>query len=173
MKHLWRRLGPANTPAQHREHTIGAVGALLGIGVIALIDVLATGSLAASVPLIAPMGASAVIIFCLPKSPLAQPWNVVLGNVASALAGVACARMIPDPAIAASVAIACAIAVMALLRCIHPPGGAVALTAVLGGPHIGSLGFLYAVDPVLISSAALTVVAMGYHRVTRNLRAPA
>ncbi|UUZ55438.1 HPP family protein [Massilia sp. H-1] len=51
--------------------------------------------------LIAPMGASAVLLFCLPASPLAQPWAVIGGNLVSALVGVACARLLPDPLLAA------------------------------------------------------------------------
>ena len=68
----------------------------------------------------------------LPASPLAQPWSVIGGNVISGLVGVACVRWLghalPLPLLA-GLACGASIAVMFALRCLHPPGGAVALTA--------------------------------------------
>lgn len=72
--------------------------------------------------IVAPMGASAVLLFAAPASPLAQPWSVVGGNIISSLIGVAAARLIPDTAVAAACAVAVAIVVMCALRCLHPPG---------------------------------------------------
>ncbi|MEG8058719.1 HPP family protein [Sphingomonas sp. 22L2VL55-3] len=73
--------------------------------------------------LVAPIGASAVLIFAVPASPLAQPWSVVGGNIISALVGVTAARFVPIPYLAAGVAVGGAILVMSLLRCLHPPAG--------------------------------------------------
>ncbi|MFD1837338.1 HPP family protein [Paracidovorax cattleyae] len=81
--------------------------------------------------LVAPIGASAVLVFGVPASPLAQPWPVVGGNALSALVGVACAALVPDPALAGALAVALAIALMVRLRCLHPPGGAAALFVVM------------------------------------------
>ena len=86
------------------------------------------------VPLIvAPMGASAVLVFAVPASPLAQPWPVVGGNAISALVGVVVARVVADPVIAVGLAVSLAIAAMSLTRSLHPPGGAAALTAASAG----------------------------------------
>ncbi len=82
--------------------------------------------------LVAPMGASAVLLFAVPSSPLAQPWSILGGNIAAALVGVTTALLITDPFLASAVAIGVAIAAMMTLRCLHPPSGAIALTAVLG-----------------------------------------
>jgi CBS domain-containing membrane protein len=89
------------------------------------------GSSTSILLLVAPMGASAVLLFAVPASPLAQPWSIVGGNLVSATVGVACATWISDLVDAAALAIALAICAMFALRCVHPPSGAVALTAVL------------------------------------------
>ena len=116
--------------------------------------------------LIAPMGASAVLLFCLPASPLAQPWSVVGGNVVSAVVGVACASWIADPMLAAPVAGCLAIAAMFQLRCLHPPGGAVALTAVLGGPAVHAAGYTFALAPVGLNSTLMVLAALLYNNLT-------
>ena len=102
--------------------------------------------------LIAPMGASAVLLFAVPSSPLAQPWSIIGGNTVAAIVGVTAAHFISAPVLAASIAIGVAIGAMFTLRCIHPPSGAVALTAVLGGPVITSMGYRFVLWPVLLNS---------------------
>jgi CBS domain-containing membrane protein len=116
--------------------------------------------------LVAPMGASAVLLFCVPASPLAQPWSVIGGNTISAIIGIACAQAIPNLAIAAPVAGGCAIFVMFLLRCLHPPSGAVALTAVLGGPAVHAAGFSFALFPVGLNSLLIVLAALVFNNLT-------
>jgi CBS domain-containing membrane protein len=116
--------------------------------------------------LIAPMGASAVLLFGVPASPLAQPWSILGGNLIAALVGVTCAQWIGNPLMAAAIAVAAAFGVMSLLRCVHPPSGAVALTAVLGGPHITALGYGFVVVPVALNSLVLTTAAILYNNAT-------
>ncbi|MBU6253166.1 MAG: HPP family protein [Alphaproteobacteria bacterium] len=145
------------------------LGALFGIGITSLICRLWLGDAPASLPfLIAPIGASAVLVFALPASPLAQPWPVIGGNLMSATAGVALYHLAPDPNLAAGLAVATAIGAMALLRCLHPPGGAVALTAVIGGPAIHAAGFHYALVPVALNSAILVGLAWLFHKATHH-----
>jgi len=117
---------------------------------------------------IAPMGASAVLLFAVPSSPLAQPWSIIGGNLVAATVGVACARWIPDPGLAAGVAVAGAIALMFQLRCVHPPSGAVAVTAVLGGPAVQALGFGFVVMPVAINSMLLLLAALAFNNFARR-----
>ncbi|MDP1027979.1 HPP family protein [Sphingomonas sp. KR1UV-12] len=122
---------------------------------------------AADLPIIvAPLGASAVLVFAVPSSPLAQPWPVVGGNTISALVGVAAFTLIPNATIAAGVAVGAAILAMSLLRCLHPPGGAAALTAVIGSQGIHAAGFAFAFTPVCINSVALVSIGMILHRAT-------
>ena len=112
----------------------------------------------------APLGASAVLLFAVPTSPMAQPWPIVGGNALSAAVGFAVAEAIGAGAVAAGVAVALAIAAMSVARCLHPPGGAMALSAALGGPAIDSAGWLLPLAPV--ASGALLLVAGGwaFHR---------
>jgi CBS domain-containing membrane protein len=120
-----------------------------------------------SVPmLVAPMGASAVLLFCVPASPLAQPWSVIGGNTISALVGVTCAHLVSDPVLAAPLAGGCAILVMFLLRCLHPPSGAVALTTVLGGPAVRAAGFHFAFMPVCLNSTLIVLAALVFNNLT-------
>ncbi|WP_295854855.1 HPP family protein [uncultured Xylophilus sp.] len=126
------------------------------------------GADAAAAWLVAPMGASAVLVFAVPASPMAQPWAVVGGNTLSALVGIACARWIGEPLVAAPAAVGLAIAAMFLLRCLHPPGGASALLMVLA--HETRWGF--AAHPVLLDSLALAAAGMLFHHLTGRAYPP-
>jgi CBS domain-containing membrane protein len=108
---------------------------------------------------VAAIGASSVLIFALPSSPLAQPWSVFGGYVTSAMVGVAMAA-IPYPAVAAGLAVGGAILAMLVLRCVHAPAGAVALFAVIGGDAIRDLGFAYVLSPVAANAAMLVVLGV-------------
>lgn len=88
--------------------------------------------------LIAPFGASAVLVFAVPNSPLAQPWSVVVGNSASALVVLAVLAALPTQDWVVPLAVALAIVTMLALRALHPPGGAVALLVALDGGANGA-----------------------------------
>ncbi|RAR51362.1 CBS domain-containing membrane protein [Paraburkholderia unamae] len=149
-----------------RERARRCAGAMLGIAFTGLATHLLFGA-AGDIPLlVAPMGASAVLLFGASDSPLAQPWSILGGNFVSALVGVACAQWIASPVAAASVAVALAICAMFLCRCVHPPSGAVALTAVLGGPAVHALGFHFVLAPIAIQSVALLSAALAFHALT-------
>ncbi len=144
----------------HLNWVRGALGAFFGIAATGFVCRLWLGASVGDLPLlIAPLGASAVLAFALPASPLAQPWSVVGGNFVSALVGVAAAQFVPDPHLAAGLAVGGAITAMALARCLHPPGGAVALTAVIGPAAIHAAGWHYALVPVALNSTILVALA--------------
>lgn len=149
---------------------MACVGALLGIGLTALACGIAfDGVRVPLVPLlVAPMGASAVLLFTIPASPLAQPWSIVGGNTISALVGITVVHFISDPIVAAAVAVALAIGAMSLLRCLHPPGGAAALTAVLGGPAVLAAGYKFAFVPVGLNSVLLVFLGWLFHKLSRR-----
>jgi len=149
-----------------RERLRSCVGALAGIATVGVTMRTLPGVPGLVPLLVAPMGASAVLLFAVPASPLAQPWSIIGGNLVSAAVGVACAQWITDPVTAAAVAIACAIGAMFALRCVHPPSGAVALTAVVGGPAIHALGFRFVLEPIALQSAILLAAALTYHAAT-------
>lgn len=116
--------------------------------------------------IVAPLGASAVLIFAVPASPLAQPWPVLGGNFISSVAGVLAFQVIPESMLAAGVAVGGAILAMSLLRCLHPPGGAAALTAVIGSETIHAAGYGFAFAPVALNSIVIILLAMLFHRLT-------
>lgn len=144
-----------------REHWVSATGGLIGMLAVLWVSHALLGGGEASALIIASMGASAVLLFAAPHGALSQPWPVFGGHVVSALVGVSCARWLGDePMLAASLAVALSIAVMYSLRCLHPPGGATALHAVLGGEAIHALGYGYVFDPVLLNALVLLAVAV-------------
>jgi CBS domain-containing membrane protein len=114
--------------------------------------------------LIASMGASAVILFIIPNSPLAQPWPLVGGQLVSTVVGVACAQLVSDTAFASAYAVAGSVLAMLLLRCLHPPGAAAALAPVLGGHSITSLGYGFVLMPVGINVVAMLMIALVINR---------
>ncbi|MGV2290019.1 HPP family protein [Trinickia sp. YCB016] len=157
---------PSPVSVRWQERLRSCIGALIGIAVTGVSMHFLLGPDARIPFLVAPMGASAVLLFAVPASPLAQPWSIIGGNLVSATVGVACAGWLADPVSAAALAVALAICAMFALRCVHPPSGAVALTAVLGGPAVHALGFRFVLEPIAIQSAALLASALVYHAVT-------
>ena len=162
---VWSRYYSSFIPAppgpSFLDRIKAASGAIGGIAITGLLCGLMLGNGLAHPLLVAPMGASAVLLFAVPASPLAQPWPVLGGNIISALVGIAIAHIIPNPTMAAAVAVGGAIAIMSLLRCLHPPGGAVALSAVLAG---SDTRYLFALTPVGANTLLLLIVAMLFHR---------
>ena len=142
----------------------------LGVGVGLLFSGWLCGELlgSASPWLIAPMGASSLLLFAVPASPLAQPWSVLGGNLLSALVGVSCAEFLGHSWEVAALAGGLATASMFALRCLHPPGGAVALTAVLAGPEIAKLGYAFALYPVGLNSLGLLLIALLFNNALRR-----
>jgi CBS domain-containing membrane protein len=150
------------------ERMRACCGALIGALLTSLLSRMALGPASGLPMLIAPMGASAVLLFAVPSSPLAQPWSVMGGNLVSAVIGVTFAQWIGDPILAAALALATAIGVMFALRCLHPPGGAIALTAVVGGPAIQAQGYQFVLSPVAVNSALLLLIAILFNNATRR-----
>ena len=165
--HPVRRLRAALAGAQtvsRLERLRAALGGGFGIAITALIC-LTTAKAAHLAPwLVAPVGASAVLVFAVPSSPLAQPWSVIGGNTVSAIAGLLACNLIPDPVLAASAAVGMAIAAMFGLRCLHPPGGAMALLVVLTATRDP----LFALFPAMTNSALLVGAGILYNTLTRK-----
>lgn len=147
-------------------------GAVLGIG--------ACGYLSAAyfeprdtTLLIGSFGASAVLVYGAIKSPLAQPRNLIGGHIISGLVGVACSQLFGTTVwLAAALGVSLAIAAMLATKTLHPPGGATALIAVIGGPKIHSLGFLYAFLPAGAGAVILLIVALLVNNLSRNRKYP-
>ncbi|HEV7815614.1 MAG TPA: HPP family protein [Janthinobacterium sp.] len=168
MKLLSRRFAWRPNPVGRAERLRAAAGAFCGLLLTALVTRLAGPGHGAAY-LIAPMGASSVLLFCVPASPLAQPWSVIGGNTIAGLTGMTCVlllgQLLPLAALAA-LAGCLAIALMSTLRCLHPPSGAVALTVVLGGPAVHAAGYSFVLAPVALNSVLLVAAAVVYNNLT-------
>lgn len=145
-----------------REHWISAAGALVAIAAILSVSLWLDGPNAVFVTM--SMGASAVLLFAAPHGAMSQPWPVFGGHLVSALIGVTAALVFADHLIiGAAVAVALALALMYSLRCLHAPGGATALYAVLGGDAVHALGYTYVWNPVLLNVVILLLVAVAFN----------
>lgn len=155
-------LGISRIPVSHTEKLLAALGGFISITLVySLSAAWLTGS--AAQLLIASMGASAVLLFAVPHGPLSQPWPVLGGHVLGATVGVSCALLPLPLALNAALAVGLTIGLMHLLRCPHPPGGATALTAVIGGASVHTLGFGFVVIPVALNALTLLVVAVAFN----------
>ncbi|MDD2901048.1 MAG: HPP family protein [Syntrophales bacterium] len=148
------------------------LGAFLGILAVAYLNyqILSGTTL---VMVIGSFGASAVLIYGAIKSPLAQPRNLMGGHVFSAIIGVSVYKLLPAaPWMAAPLAVATAIAVMHATRTLHPPGGATALIAVIGGAKIHSLGYWYVLVPAGLGALIMLAVALLVNNIPRTRSYP-
>lgn len=160
---VWlRALVPAPIAIDGKERWRAILGALAGVLFTAFVSLWLINAPLVGLWLLAPLGASTVLVFAAPASPLAQPWAVVGGNSISALVGVCCALWLPNVELAAALAVALAIAAMFTFRCLHPPGGAMALSAVL--IHVAHGQF--PVATALINSVLLVIAGIVYNSLT-------
>lgn len=158
---VWRRIhaerlrGRAFQPRFAPQHVLaswfGGLGAITALGLI---------SSWSHYPLVvAPFGASTVLLFGHPSSPLAQPRNIVLGNTVAALVSVVCVALLGHAPWVMGLAVGLTIALGQLLRCLHPPAGAVALLGVLLKANPA-----FVLMPVLSGSLLLTLMAVVFNR---------
>jgi CBS domain-containing membrane protein len=159
---------PILAGASLAERMLACVGALVGIALTALICRFVLGDHSSLPLIVAPLGASAVLLFAVPASPLAQPWSIIGGNTISAMIGVIVAHLVHDQILAIGFGVSIAIAAMSFARCLHPPGGATALTAIIGGPAVTSAGFLFPFVPVGLNSVLLVGLGFLFHKLSQH-----
>ncbi|MBI5143139.1 MAG: HPP family protein [Nitrospirae bacterium] len=148
------------------------IGAFLGIATVGLISYKVLEGKGLTM-IIGSFGASAVLIYGAVKSPLAQPRNLVGGHVLSAIIGVTAYQLFqPNIWLAAAMAVSTAIAVMHATKTLHPPGGATALIAVIGGDSVHKLGYLYAVIPTAAGVTIMLAVALLVNNIPKNRKYP-
>lgn len=170
-------LGIERNATSHGEKLISAVGALVGILAVYWITkaIFPDGFMSSpgNFVMLTSMGASAVLLFAVPHGALSQPWALFGGHLISAFVGVTCQKLFPNELWTGALAVGLAVGAMHYLRCIHPPGGATALAAVMGGPLIFELGYHYLVMPVLINIVALLLMALLFNGLFGWRRYPA
>jgi CBS-domain-containing membrane protein len=156
-----RQRGRAYQPRFERHDVLLSwAGGLLAIGALALI-----GSWSHYPLVVAPFGASTVLLFGHPTSPLAQPRNIVLGNTVAAVVSVLCVATLGSSPLSMGLAVGLTIALGQVLRCLHPPAGAVALLGVLLKAKAG-----FVLLPMLAGSLSLTLMAVVFSRLHQGGR---
>lgn len=177
-KHIYRQFRVyryvfyRETLVDPREHFWSFIGAFVGIFIIAFIQSLHLPTLE-NVFLIGSFGASSVLVYGAIQSPFAQPRNLVGGHIVSAIVGVTVALVLPDIIwLTAPLAVSASIVFMQITRTLHPPGGATALIAVVGGTKVASLGFWYVLNPVLTGALILLLTALVFNNITAKRHYP-
>jgi CBS domain-containing membrane protein len=144
---------PPLAPAERWKATLGA---LLGL---ALAGAMLLQAPASNLWLVAPIGATAIILFALPHSPLAQPWSVLGGYFAATIFALLAAALIPSVLAAAALALGATVWFMTRFKCIHPPGGALVLLLVAeGAPSLTQA--LHQMGVVLANGVVILLAAL-------------
>lgn len=148
------------------------IGGFIGIGVVAYLNY-SRFEHTDLVMIVGSLGASAVLLYGAIKSPLAQPRNLLGGHIISAITGVTCYLLFNNYMwLASALAVATSIALMHATKTLHPPGGATALIAVIGGEKIHALGYLYAIIPVGVGATIMLAIALLINNIPKNRRYP-
>src|SRR5450830_517327 len=155
---------PAPLNTKPREWLRASVGACAGVLVTALVCQYFYG-LQLTLHLIGPVGASAVLLFAVSTGALAQPWSIVGSYFVATVAALIVVPLLGHSFFSASVAVGLAIGAMCILRCLHPPGGAVALCVVLSQADLAPLG-LHVFYPVMLNAGMLLVCALVFNNLT-------
>ncbi|MDO9105137.1 MAG: HPP family protein [Methylovulum sp.] len=153
----------------------GKALAVLACSVALLIVALCSQSLHLNIAypvVVASMGASAVILFIIPTSPLAQPWPLVGGHLVSAIIGVACAANFAGTVLSSSCAVGGSVLAMLLLRCLHPPGAATALVPLLARDAAATLGYGFVLMPVGLNVTIMLILAIVINRYVLGYQYP-
>jgi CBS domain-containing membrane protein len=167
--------GGKRNPRRAPLHEIfwSALGSFLGILSIYFVGHLQELHLEESLFLVGSFGASAVLLYGIPNSPYAQPRNLILGHLLSALVGVSCAIVLQgNIAIAAAAAVSLSVVAMHFTRSVHPPGGATALIAVVGGSNIHALSYWYVITPIGLGAALMLFIALVVNNLSPHRRYP-
>lgn len=155
----------ALSPAERWRSALGALLSMLACGVLMQLTPIDSHWL------MAPIGASTVILFALSRSPQAQPWPVMGGYLVATFSALVSATWIAPPPLAAAVAVAASIWLMARFNCFHPPSGALALLLVLEGPYTAAR-IVPTLAWVFVNMATLMVAAFLVNNVVLRRRYP-
>lgn len=164
--------GPSHRRVPLHEIFWSALGCFIGITGIYFVGHIQNLHAEDSLFLVGSFGASAILIYGVPNSPYSQPRNLLGGHIFSALAGVTCALLIPSPMLAAALSVTAAVVIMHLTRSLHPPGGATALIAVIGGQNIHNLGYWYVLTPIATGALLMLFVALLINNLSPHRRYP-
>jgi CBS-domain-containing membrane protein len=160
----WRSC-PLTCPVErpHHRHVFWSwFGSFLAIAITAYLTVKMNAPL-----LMAPFGATSVLIFGVPDSPLAQPRNVIGGNILAALVSLTILHCLGSSPIAMGMAVSIAIGIMQLTGTVHPPSGAVALVVMMTKPN-----WQFLLTPTFEGSMILVLCAVIFNNLAEERTYP-
>jgi CBS domain-containing membrane protein len=161
-------LQTSSTPV---EKLLSTLGGIISIALVFYVSRFFAGTQAA-LAILPSMGATAVLLFAVPHGALSQPWPIFGGHLLSALTGVACMLCIDNMILAAAMAVGLSIGMMHVFRCVHPPGGATALAAVIGGETVHALGFGYVLFPTFANCVVMFMAGLFFNNLFAWRRYP-
>ncbi len=138
---------------------IAGIGATLAIGLLSFLEV----SMSEVALVMAPFGATTVLVFGVPDSPLAQPKNVIFGHLLTAIIGVAFTQYVGVTPLTLALATGLGVSVRLLTKTTHPPAGANPMLIMLAGQ-----GWSFIFTPVLIGAVLIVLVGKSMHRVQKQ-----
>jgi CBS-domain-containing membrane protein len=157
MQRYWLR---HQSPVPHGAALKAGVGALLAIGAFTLLGE------SINIPfLIAPFGASCVLLFYLPESPQAQPANTIGGYILAAVISLLIVQLLPTNWWSVGLAVGLTVSAMGMARIIHPPAGALPVVILLARP-----GWDFLLMPTLLGSIGLVMLAALIHRLPPHVK---
>ncbi|OTG86683.1 HPP family protein [Acinetobacter sp. ANC 4558] len=142
---------PTKSPSSEAFRSL--IGGSLSIFVLLLLGKWTNNSF-----IMAPFGATCVLLYAVSQSPLAQPRNIIFGHFVSAFIGLLFLKVFGISIFTMALSVGCAIAAMQLLQCVHPPAGANPLLILLTGNSI-HYEWSFLIFPVLLGSIALVTIA--------------
>lgn len=172
LQKILRHIVPETVPLSTGEKLRSVLAAFVAVLVAGYVSSLFVSGMGLPV-LVASMGASAVLLFAVSHSPLSQPWPLIGGNILPALIAVTCGKFVPELILAAAISVALSMLVMQVLRCLHPPGGALALLPLLGDASVHELGYRFVLQPVALNVLILLLLAYVINNLLPGRRYPA
>ena len=139
----------------NKKIILSFIGSFIAIFLLGIISIQQNQTL-----LIAPFGASTVLLFGISNSPLAQPRNLILGNIFGAISAVLSVKILGLSYISCAIAVSIAICLGQIFRCLHPPAGAIAVLGVISNAKM-----LYVITPVLTGSILLLILAIMFNKI--------
>lgn len=145
------------------------VGAFIGIYLVSILNKFSISDVTSQLFLVGSFGASAVLVYGAPQVEFSQPRNLLGGHILSALIGISIYRLVElDITLLGALAVSISLIVMHFTRTLHPPGGATALIAVIGGKEVHDLGYLFAVSPIATGALILLLVGLIVNNLSSN-----
>ena len=134
------------------------LGAFIGLSLIGLIAQSVHQML-----IIAPFGATAVLLFSAPESQFSKPWNVLASYVISTIIGFLILHYSNGEWLAIGGGFGIVIMLMYAFKAIHPPAGANFLIVTQG--HLS----LYLLSPLLLGLITLIIIGIGLHKIRKKI----